>query len=247
MEKLSKAKLKAMRDRLAATVPRARARGNTPPAMLKRLHGTFKHVNDLYQVLVTRTANAVTLGEAVDDALIESQMLLDELDAQPTDAPQPLPRPHLFVRERREHERYDTRVVVRLLRHSVHVDPAGAVSLTAATASRPARNVSLGGIFVALQQGELSQVGVGSVVSLDVGLSGEVAPFHARVCARAVVMRRTADGVGLRWVETSDRVRRDIENLLELVRRPSHAAANPLSPRVPAPTEASPGKATSGR
>ena len=213
MDDSLKAKLKALRDKLAAEVPRLRSR--VPPELVKRLDASLRQVGDLYLIAVGRNAPPATFGDAVEDALAEAHLLLHEVEraaAEPGGGARPKPRGGI---ERRQHERLETQVTVRLLRHSTKPNDTGGASLGTDVVSRAARNVSVGGIFVTLPPAELPQVGVGSVVHLEVGSPGGAPPFNVR----AVVMRRDAIGLGLRWMDDVERARRDIQALLEAVRR----------------------------
>ena len=207
-----KARLKTLRDQLAAAVPRAKMKASTPPELLRRLEATAKSVAQVY-LLVASTLNPdESIEEAVADALVEGHLALSELErVQSSDA---LSRTPTGI-ERRQAERHETNVVVRLLRHSVREEGDGSVAIGTETVQRAARNVSTGGIFVSLPKTELLEVTLGSVLHVLVGMMNGGPAFHAR----GVVMRRDTNGVGLSWVLDSDRVRKDVTALLEAVRR----------------------------
>ena len=216
-----KARLKLLRDKLAAAVPRARIRANTPRELMQRLEATAKQVGNLYLLSVSRGPATGALDDAIDDVLVEGHLLLHEVErlaSEPAVA-------RAGARggsgaDRRQHERHDTHVMVRLLRHSTQIDGTGSAALASESATRAANNVSVGGVFVSVPQHELTQVTVGGVVHVEVVGAPGVTPFRAR----AIVMRRDGSGLGLRWVEDSERVRRDIVGFLDEARRVGRGA-----------------------
>jgi hypothetical protein len=184
--------------------------------MVRGLQAASAQVDKALRLIVARDVEGPA-EEAIEDALAEAHLALHQaehfLHSTPQSALRPQPRSGA---ERRQHERIDSTVGVRLLRHSLREDH-GSVSLSTETATRAARNLSTGGLFVALSRGELTQVSVGNVLHVEiVGHGGAVL-----VKARAVVARRDDQGVGLSWVLDNDLVRRDVAALLAAVRRPA--------------------------
>jgi hypothetical protein len=213
------AKLRTLRDRLSATLPRVRMRSDASPDLERGMQGVLRQIESLLRIVGNKGAAAPdNLDEALEDAVAESMLLLHDCDRLLET--QAKPRLHAKGSERRQHERYETRVAVRLLRHATRQDDIGAVSLTTETANRPARNVSTGGIFVTLGKDELPQIAVGNVVHVQV--SGPGSGFQAR----AVVVRRDAQGLGLSWILDSEKLRRDVVAFLDAVRR----GGAPISP-----------------
>jgi hypothetical protein len=218
-----KAKLKALRDRLAIEAPRAQARPQAPPDLVRRLKSALELVSRVYLLTAAQTP---ALDEVREDALVEGLLVVSEWERWLTQEKQdkqqkPVARPWSSPIDQRRHERLETNVTVKLLRHSLSDDTTGGVSLESATTSRPARNVSLGGIFVAIPKDELPQVTTGSIVHVSVSAAlGAPVSFEVR----AAVARREATGLGLRWVDDSERFKRAIESLLDAVRRakPAH-------------------------
>ena len=222
MDETPQAQLKILRDRLAVAAPRARTGAQLPDELIRRIEAAKEQVAELYLLTVRKTAPAEALAMLIDDAIVEGYVLLRQLadraeqEANARAKGKALPPSSI---DRRQHERLPAHVTVRLLRHSVHKEDTGGASLVTETVDRSARNVSTGGIFVAVSRHELAQVSVGSVVHLQVAT-----PAGRTFFARGVVMRRDADGLGLSWVQDSERVSQEISTLLELVRRTGTAA-----------------------
>lgn len=216
MDESPKARLKVLRDKLAAAVPRARVKVSTPPDFMRRLEAASAQVAKTYLLVVANKVAAETLDDLVDDTLVEGHLLLSEWEriAELSTPHRANLRPPATI-DRRQFERHETSVTVKLLRHSVRSDRDVAVALETETLQRAARNVSHGGIFVAIERTELPQLEVGHVVHVQVGTHYGGAAFHAR----GIVMRREATGVGLSWVLDTERVRKDVATLLEAVRR----------------------------
>lgn len=210
----ARTRLKALRDRLAVEAPRARIRAGVPPELVRRLTDVLVRVNCAYLATVGQSAAPAGTEEAVEDSLVEAHLVLHELEHKEAQTAEASAKARASGPERRVHERFDTDVTVQLLRHSVKNDGSVGVVLTAETAKRPARNISLGGIFVALPRDELPQVGVGGVVHVAVSLT-ETQSFKSR----AVIMRRDASGIGLSWIDETGRVRKEVEALLATIRR----------------------------
>ena len=158
-----KAKLRKLRDRLAFATPRARTRGNTPPALLERLEAAAEVLNAVCRFGGGAEAmRSDTLDELYEDAIVEGHLALHEWERWRDDESQQKHKVRAAapLGQRRQHERHETSVLVSLARHGVH--GGGAVSTDAVQLA--ARNVSLGGILVMAGKGDLATAGVGSVV-----------------------------------------------------------------------------------
>lgn len=210
----SKSKLRQLRDRLAAELPRARTRPNAPPSLIERLDAALEVVTSVYS-LQGSSASTRTLDEVYEDAVVEAHLALHEWERwlEQEHQQKKLRSRTLPSADRRAHERHDTDVTVKLLRYRVRADDFGDVTIDSEVASRPARNLSLGGLFVSLAADELPAVKAGSVLHVFVSFGA------VSFTARATVQRRDSNGAGLRWVGESDRVRRSVESLLDAVRR----------------------------
>jgi hypothetical protein len=114
--------------------------------------------------------------------------------------PPPPPKPG----QKRKHERYDLMASVEVV--------SGSETLVLA-----ARNVSLGGIFLASDGNDLTGLGIGNEVELLVfnASDGE----SPAVRASALVVRRDQGGVGLRWKD-DDETTRQVETLLGSMPQP---------------------------
>jgi hypothetical protein len=216
-----KATLRTLRDRLALEVPRARARPDTPPDLVERLQAALDYVSGIFLLPSSSTSSAAkALDEAREDALVEGHLALHEWERLLESASQQKRRSQTPTPlDRRQHARQGVDVTVKLLRHQVRGGGFGENTLESEATSRQARNVSIGGIFVALSGAELPKIGVGAVVHVAVTVGG--APSFE---ARTVVMRRDGAGLGLQWIVDSDRTRRAIESLMEAISRGSRAA-----------------------
>lgn len=212
-----KSRLKQLRDRLAVEAPRARIRPSVPSELVERLEATLALVGGIY-LAATTSPSADSLENASEDAIAEGHLVLHdwerwierEKDPKPTVRMRPVRLGDLP--DRRVHERYETGVSVQIMRYGVR-EHAGTATIESASVSRPARNVSIGGIFVAVRKEDLPQVGVGAIVHIAVKV--EEQSFQAR----ATVARRDADGLGLRWTQDSAQPQRSIEAILDAVRR----------------------------
>lgn len=212
----TKAKLRKLRDKLAFETPRAQARPSTPPELVRRMQTALETVTAAFRLagapLPTSPAAADAAEEVIEDALVEAHLALNDWErtlAQ-TGKNKALP-----LSDRRQHTRQEAYVTVRLLRHALHEHGNG-VELTTETANRPARNVSLGGMFVTATRQDLPEVRAGSVlhVALETSLGSSLA-FRAR----AVVVRRDDAGIALRWIVEGERVRNAIDALLAALSR----------------------------
>jgi hypothetical protein len=217
----TKKKLRSLRDKLAIEAPRAKARPTTPPELLERLSGALEQVGAAYLLATSppQSHSATLVEEMTEDAIVEAHLALhdwERLLAQQAEgqAARAKPRVGSFL-EQRQHVRQDTNVSVRLLRHAMTETGTG-VALQTETTNRPARNVSLGGIFVTLAATDLPDVRVGHVLHVNIETTlGASLAFRAR----AVVMRRDGGGLGLRWIEDSKHVHQSIESLMAAVSR----------------------------
>jgi hypothetical protein len=207
-----KTRLRKLRDRLAFEAPRARVRPATPPELVERLNGALETVTSVCLL----TAESGALEEIREDAIVEGHLVLHEwerwLELQSKGASN---KPRPANEQQRRAPRYETNVSVKLQRHAVR-GQGGTLAVATDTISRPARNVSLDGIFVLTTPAELGNVAVGGVVHLSVVTTlGGTLSFHAR----AVVVRHDQDGVGLRWVRDSPGIEKAIASLLEAIGR----------------------------
>jgi hypothetical protein len=209
-----KEKLRSVRDRVAALGPRIRLRPDATNELRLRISSMATQIDAMLRLVATRAVKPVeNLDETVEDTVAEARLLIHELERLLETAPKGLGAARAGGVERRQHERLETNVTVRLLRRAVHKNDAdGGVSLSTETARRSALNVSSGGIFVALPAGELPELGVGNVVHV------EVETPELKFSARATVARRDANGVGLSWILDEERGRRAVQTLLAAVR-----------------------------
>jgi hypothetical protein len=206
----TRAKLRALRDKLAAELPRARIRAGAPGELAQRLESALAQVSGVYLLGVSTAAPAPAgLDDAREDALVEGHLALHDWERWIEQEKQRRPKTTTYCRQ---HERQETNVEVRLLRYCLQDGGSLGTKLESESASRPARNVSLGGIFVAAAPDDLPEVRVGSVLHVSVSYGA------LSLKARAAVVRRDASGLGLRWIEESERVRRAIEVLLDAIR-----------------------------
>jgi hypothetical protein len=213
-----KLQLRGLRDRLALEVPRAHARYQAPPELMRRLLLSSETAARVFQLLGPSGAVPDDLEEAATDAIVEARLALEawaEWCGRPAQAPRPHTTPVLGTplggADRRQHERHEIAVTVRLLRHVVR-EGAPRPALDIDSASRPARNVSLGGISVIAGANDLSQVGLGSVLHVLVGTGPR--SFNLR----GVVTRRDATGIALQWIAESAGEKRTVQELVETVR-----------------------------
>ena len=199
----TKEKLRVLRDRLANEAPRARAQPVTPPELLQRLHAALESVSGVYLLsgaLGGATPRSDMLARTCESALIQGHLALrdwehwlEREERAPTRARTP------SLDERRLYVRYETDIPVQLQREPI---------------SRSARNVSLGGLFVAVTRADVPKLSVGSVVLVSVRCRS--AP---PLIARATVMRRESAGVGLCWIQDSAHAERGIARLLDGIRQ----------------------------
>jgi hypothetical protein len=204
-----KTRLKKLRDKLAFEAPRARVRPATPPELVERLNGALETVTSV--CLLPPGSGAIE--EIQEDALVEGHLVLHEWER--CLEMQTKPPPKRSGSEQRRVPRYETNVSVKLQRHAIRGN-GPSLSVATDTISKPARNVSLDGIYVLATPAELGDVAVGGVVHLSVVTTLAGAPsFHAR----AVVVRRDQEGVGLRWVRDTPAIEKSIATLLEAIGR----------------------------
>lgn len=206
-EETTKGKLRHLRDRLAFEAPRARIRPAVPTDLIQRLGSALELVSGAYLVATSGVA-AGPVEEMEEDALTEGYLALSEWDRWLEREKVPAVNPLKRTENRRKHERAPTTITVRLLRLTASEQATGGVTLDAKTATRPARNVSLGGIFVSLPREELPEIGIGNVVHVLAALE---ANSHQ---LRGVVTRRDNSGIALRWLVDSERTQKAIDALL---------------------------------
>ena len=217
LDEAMRGKLKELRNRLSAELPVARLRPSAPPELVQRMESALEMVAGAYLLSAADPVSPASASrdELYEDAVAEGHLALHDWERcleresrkeQSSKTPPPI--------DRRVHQRHDINVTVKLLRHRVRADEFGEYKLDSETTSRPARNVSLGGILVAVLKDDLPQVGVGSVLHLSVSFGAQQS-FQVR----ATVQRRDAQGLGLRWIVDSDRAQRAIESLLEAISR----------------------------
>lgn len=215
-------KLRSLRDKLAMEAPRAKARATTPPELVERLQGALEQVSAAYLLETSppqASRSATVVEEVIEDAIVEAHLVLhdwERLLAQQAQGQAQRGKPRFGAfGEQRQHVRQETNVSVRLLRHAMTETGSG-VALQTETTNRPARNVSLGGLFVSVRPTDLPEVRTGHVLHVAIETTlGVALAFRAR----AVVVRRDAAGLGLRWIEDSERVRQAVEALLAAVSR----------------------------
>jgi hypothetical protein len=209
-----KSNLRKLRDKLALEAPRAHARQGTPPELDRRLQSTLQRTSNALSG-PTGGAKPGALEELYDDIIVEAHLVLHEWERWQADAGAQKVKPPVATTNRRAHPRHDTNVSVQLLRHAVHASNHG-VTLESESLKRPARNVSLGGMFVVLSKDDLPQVAAGSVVHISVSF-GDSLTFRAR----AAVARRASDGIGLHWIQENEAVTRSIKALLDAIHQAS--------------------------
>jgi PilZ domain len=198
----TKDKLRLLRDRLASEAPRARAEPLTPPELLARLHSALQSVSGVYLLsgalggsgprsdMLTRTCESALIQGYLAVRDWERWLEQEERDRARTRTPS--------LAERRLYVRYETNVPVQLQREPT---------------SRTARNLSLGGLFVAATREDVPQLDVGSALVVTVRCRS-APPMKVR----AEVMRRDAAGLGLQWIQDSAQVERGIARLLDGIR-----------------------------
>jgi hypothetical protein len=152
----------------------------------------------------------------VEDTIVEAHLTLADwarfLEKESSRATGSRTRPPESM-DRRVHERLEMRATARVLRYSLRPN-SEALSVDTSSLERPARNVSLGGIFITAARHELASVGAGCVVHVSVTPPGGKA-FQLR----AVVVRREESGLALRWIADAPVDQRVVESLLETVNR----------------------------
>jgi len=203
-----KVTLRKLRDKLAFEAPRVQTRPGVPAELAIRMQTTLRRLG----AALSSTGAPQELEELYEDVLVEAHLTLHEWERATAQAAPERGRPSVGAPvDRRQHARQDTQVTVKLLRHGVRQDGRSG-TLEPETVSRAARNASLGGILVAAGRDDLPDVGVGSVVHLSVSL-GELT-FRAR----ASVVRRDQDSLGLRWIQDTDGVKRAVKALLDALK-----------------------------
>ena len=203
-------KLRELRDRLAFEAPRAKARPSTPSELAERLQSTLDWINELLAAPPPATpAAGEAVAEAREEALVEAHLALHEWQRRLERDTQPKIK-SFATPDRRQHERHQVDIEVRLLRRRRQAD-GREIALAGATTQR-ARNVSLSGILVLLAPDALPEIAVNDVVNAAVIVG--TATFETR----GVVVRRDASGLGLRWILDNERAQRSVDALLDAIR-----------------------------
>jgi hypothetical protein len=192
------AKLKALRDRLAAETTRARTLPRTPSDLQRRLQTALEAANGVCALTsVMRGAPAAESPVVVvarGNALIQAHLALHDWDSWlAAGDPEAATRP-ASASTRRRHERYRIERPVKL----AQAESEGTV-----------RDISVGGLYVTVAAGAVMRVAAQRVVEVSLDLGG-----GRELLAGARVLRCDARGVGLRWVEESPRVRAAVESLV---------------------------------
>jgi hypothetical protein len=204
----TKAKLRKLRDKLSFEGPRARARPGTPPELIRRLQTTLELLSAACML-----GQSEAEEEVCEDALVEAHLVLhdwervlEQAEGKPKPAPVPSAADRRFIRQ-------ETSVSVKVSRHAVHEGAQGPTLSTEIT-SRPARNVSAGGMFVTGTKEDFPGLGSGSVVHVSVSFA-DSPTFQTR----AVVTRRDEHGLGLRWLQETAEIKQSIQRLLHALGR----------------------------
>jgi PilZ domain len=114
--------------------------------------------------------------------------------------PNPPQPPARASKEARQHPRFELFASVELHRAQE-------------TLVLPARNISLGGLYLAADGNDLSSLAVGEVVQImlfDVADEGQ-----PTVRADATIIRKDKEGLGLTWASTDPVIARKLATLLE--------------------------------
>jgi hypothetical protein len=204
--------LRQLRDKVNTEAQRSRVRTGAPAELVKRFPTILHRIGSALAASAIGKEESV-LVELYEDTVAEANLALIEWERWMGEVDSKKQQKMPVGAERRQHTRHDTGVTVRLLHHEVREDEQS-VTLESETVSRPARNVSLGGMLVEMGAGELNGVNVGSVLHVLVSLSG-ASSYHLR----ASVARREAHGIGLHWIQDSDEAKKSVKDLLEAVRR----------------------------
>jgi hypothetical protein len=211
----TKSKLRRLRDLLAFELRRAQGRETCPPELLRRLVTAAELVESVC-ALKSSPDNAEQLEEVYSDALVESHLAMHDWerfrkqeDAAQKPRPRPTPTP-----PPRQHPRVDIDVSVKLRRFSVHEVSGAGMTVEAHTMSLPARNISIGGLYVVAKGSAHKELTVGSVVMVTVSLARD-ASLAFRM--RAVITRRDDAGMGLRWIADHKPGEHSVQSLLDAV------------------------------
>lgn len=207
-----RATLRQLRDKVSNESQRARVRSGAPAELIKRLPTILHRIGSALSASSVGKDESVLI-ELYEDTVAEANLALIEWERWLGEADSKKQQKMPVGAERRQHTRHETGVTVRLLHHEVREDEQS-VTLESETVSRPARNVSLGGMLVEMASGELAGVNVGSVLHVLVSLSGS-SSFHVR----ASVARREPHGIGLHWIQDSDEAKKSVKELLEAARK----------------------------
>jgi hypothetical protein len=212
----SKSKLRRLRDLLAFELRRAQGRETCPPELLRRLV-TAAELLESVCALKSSPDNAEQLEEVYSDALVEAHLAMHDWErfrkqedaalAKPRAQSRPTPPP-------RVHPRVEIDVSVKLRRFSVHEVGGAGMTVEAHTTSLPARNISIGGLYVVAKGSAHKELTTGSVVMVTVSLARD-ASLAFRM--RAVITRRDDAGMGLRWIADNKPGEQSVQALLDAV------------------------------
>ena len=204
----SKTNLRKLRDKLSFEAPRARSRAGTPPELIRRLQSTLELVTTACLL-----GQSAAEEEVCEDALVEAHLVLHDWERCCRQADEKQKAPPLPSAADRRFQRQETSVSVKVSRHALSEDAAGPKVSTEIT-SRPARNVSMGGMFVTGSKDDFAGLGSGAVVHVSVSLA-DLPTFQTR----AVVTRRDEHGLGLRWLQETAEIKHAIQRLLHTLGR----------------------------
>jgi hypothetical protein len=207
-----RATLRQLRNKVDTEAQRVRVRKGAPAELIKRFPTILHRIGSALAASSIGKEESVLI-ELYEDTVAEANLALLEWERWLGEADSKKQGKMPVGAERRVHTRHETGVTVRLLHHEVREDEQS-VTLESETVSRPARNVSLGGMLVEVPAAELAGVNVGSVLHVLVSLPGS-SSFHVR----ASVARREAHGIGLHWIQDSDESKKAVKDLLEAARK----------------------------
>jgi hypothetical protein len=194
------AKLRGLRDRLARETQQARSQARAPEELIRRLQAALDCAHGvcaLSSVMRGVAGESPVVVVARSNALIQAHLALHDWECWSAVEPPEVRAPAAVPVNRRHHVRFETQMAVRL-----------------GTLARSARDVSAGGLFVKVPSGELPRLAARSVVQVTVELGR-----GREVAVAAEVLRREASGLGLRWIDDSQRAHRDIAALVDCVAR----------------------------
>lgn len=211
----TKAQLKKLRDDLVAQSQQARTFPLAPAELVRRLHNVATRVGAAYQQCNSPfTQRTPEVEEVFDDALVEGHLALSDWNSW---VAQHQPRKShpaaVATPERRVHQRDHTILSIKLMNHHLR-DDGLALVVDDETVDCPTRDVSLGGAFVLIAPGDLPALVTGQVLHVTLPAASG-APEHK---ARAIVIRRDAVGVALRWIVESPADKLAAESMVSAIR-----------------------------